>query len=150
MTVVRPGQTLNEVPVFDRGSCPATTIAMDETVLFMVPAETMRELVRTDPEMAARTLQVFASRLRGLVSLVADLTHLDVNTRVARALVTYSQQSGTTELSVNQSDLAAIVGTTREGVARALKRLEDAGAVTRLRGTVDIEDEAVLRRMAEM
>lgn len=150
MTIVRAGETLNEVPVFDGGDCPATVVAVHKTVVFMVPADTVRKLVRTVPEMAAQALQVFAARLRGLINLTADLTHLDVPTRVARALITYSQQSGLAELTVNQSDLAAIVGTTREGVARALKRLEDAGAVTRQRGTVEIIDESILRKIAEV
>jgi CRP/FNR family transcriptional regulator len=150
MTLVRPGETLNDVPVFDHGACPATAIAVEDTTAFLVPAAAMRDLVSTRPEVAARTLQVLAARLRGLVNLVADLTHLDVPTRVARALASYSQQSPSKELSVNQSDLAAIVGTTREGVARALKRLEDEGAVTRRRGTIVVVDEGALRSIGGM
>jgi CRP/FNR family transcriptional regulator len=114
----------------------------------MIPKELMLEVIRTRPEVAERTLKVFASRLRGLVNLVADLTHLDVPTRVARSLMTYAEHSGSTSLEVNQTDIAAIVGTTREGVARALKRLEDEGAVTRQRGTIEVIDRDALRRIA--
>jgi CRP/FNR family transcriptional regulator len=150
LTLARPGHTLNDVPVFDGGKCPASAIAVERSTVCLIPKELMLELVRTRPEVAERTLQVFAARLRGLVSLVADLTHLDVPTRVARSLVTYAEHSGSKSLTVNQTDISIIVGTTREGVARALKRLEDEGAVSRQRGTIEVTDEAALRRIAGM
>lgn len=138
LLVVGPGQTMNEVPVFDGGTCPATATAVQVSQVCTLPTEIIHELVRERPQVAADVLRYFAGRLRGLVQLVADLTHLDVATRVAKILLSYHQSSGVRTFNLSQSDLAAMVGTTREVVARALRRLEEAGGVMRQRGAIRV------------
>lgn len=149
LTVVGPGQTFNDVPVFDGGPSPATAIAMEPSVVGLIPMETIRELIRTRPEVVNMTLRVLAARLRGLVALVADLTHLDVTSRVAKVLVTYHGATGHQAIALNQQDLAAMVGSTREVAARALRSLEERGAIRRQRGNLEVVSADLLREASE-
>lgn len=138
VAVVGPCQTFNDVPVFDGGPCPASAIALEPSTVGLIPEELMRRLAVKHPAVAEGMFKVFASRLRGLTTLVADLTQLDVPGRVAKFLLTYHEASGQSSLSFSQQDVASIVGTTREVVARALKTLEERGAIARRGTSVEI------------
>jgi len=131
LAVVGRGQTFNDVPVFDGGPCPATATALEGSVVGLIPMDLMHRLVRRHWSVAEGMLTVFASRLRGLVSLVADLTHLDVTGRVAKVLIAYHSASGQSGMDLGQQDLASIVGSTREVVSRSLRSLEEQGAIVR-------------------
>lgn len=138
LTVVGAYQTFNEVPAFDDGTCPATAVALEQSVVGLIPLDVVHRLLRQYPVISASILRAFAGRLRGLVTLVADLTHLDVTGRVAKVLLAYHDASGSQTLSLGQQDLASIVGSTREVVARSLRTLEEQGAISRHRRGLSI------------
>ena len=73
-----------------------------------------------------------------LTNLVADLTHLSVRERIEKVLEMCRTSTVDSELHLTQENLAAIVGSTREVVARELKGLEDEGAVLRQHGTIKV------------
>ncbi|MBM3946612.1 MAG: Crp/Fnr family transcriptional regulator [SAR202 cluster bacterium] len=138
LTVVGPWQTFNDVAVFDGGPCPATATALEPCVAGLLAGDFLRRLINAHPAVAEGMLRVFAGRLRGLAGLVADLTQLDVAGRVAKTLIAYTQASGQRSFTIGQQDLASIVGTTREVVARTLRTCEERGAIRRLGNSVEI------------
>lgn len=138
LTVMGSLQTFNPVPVFDGGLNAATVTASEQTVVGLVPKALMLGLVHEHGEVAEGLLRIFASRLRGLTTLVSDLTHLDVAGRIAKVLLSYQSSSGVTELHISQQDLASMVGTTREVAARALRTLEQEGCLLRRGRTIEI------------
>lgn len=144
LRVVQRGGSFNDVPVFDGGTCPATVIAIEDSQILAVPAPVFRELLYRHSTVAVQLLQTFASRLRAVTRLAGDLSLLDVVTRVAKSLDLYTGASGSMEFNLRQSDLASIVGSRREVVARALKRLEDDGAIERHGDRILISDRARL------
>ncbi len=109
----------------------------------------MRSLVREHRTVAEGMLSVFASRLRGLTALVADLTHLDVTGWVAKVLLTYEVASGKRELALGHQDLASMVGSTREVVSRSLRRLEEQGSIVRKSRSLEIVDRNMLAAAME-
>lgn len=149
LMVAGPGQSFNDVPVFDGGPNPASVEALEPSAVGLVPKEAIEDLVRRYPEVARGMLQVFARRLRLLVSLVTSLSLLSVEGRVGQVLLTFSDTAPQPRprLRVSQQDLAAMVGTTREVVARSLRALEEAGAVRRLQTEIEVVDR---KRLAEM
>lgn len=149
LTVVGAGQTFNEVPVFDGGPCPATAAALEPSVVGLIPIDVMQRLINEYRVVAEVTLRVFAGRLRGLVTLVADLTHLDVTGRVAKVLLAYNDSSGRESLRLGQQDLASIVGSTREVVSRSLRQLEEQGAIVRDRRGLKIVSTELLSAALE-
>lgn len=138
LNIMGPNQSFSDVPVFDGGRNPATVTALEPSVIGMVPKDFMVSLVRENGFVAEAMLRVFASRLRIMTTLVADMTHLDVAGRVAKVLITYHTSSGQRELRLGQQDLASMVGTTREVVSRALRSLEERGCLLRKGGAVEI------------
>src|ERR1035437_10394 len=74
LIVVGPGETFNDVPVFDGGPSPASADAVGTgTDVCLVPTSVVAQLLATVPVVAASVTKVLASRLRHLTMLVEDL-----------------------------------------------------------------------------
>ncbi len=147
LRIASTGDSLNDVPVFDGGTCPATVISVEDSEILVVPAPVFRELLIRHSTVAVQLLQTFAKRLRQVTLLATDLTLLDVEGRVARALGMYTRAAGGKEFPMSQTELASIVGARREVVARSLKDLEENGAITREHGHVVVTDREKLAAM---
>ena len=144
------GDSFNDVPVFDGGVNPVSAAAVDDGELVVLSRQAMLDVMRDYPAVAEAVVRVFASRLRHLVALVEDLSFRQVTARVARIVL----QSGAPHegmgagvggrARVTQREIAEMAGTSREVVARALKVLEEEGAIDVRRSGIQVVDEARL------
>lgn len=150
LRIVRPGESFNEVPVFDEEPNPANAEALDPTVLFLLYKDDMQRLMYQVPAISRNVIRVLASRLRHLVELVEDLSFRNVNARVAKILLQHGHEATSTDGSkrLTQQQMATMAGTVREMVGRALKGLEQAGAIRMERGRIVILDKELLERLA--
>ena len=140
-----------EVPLFDGGGYPASVIAIDEVVAYMIGKREFRQVCRERPEVALKVLGVVGRRLRLLVGIVESVTFGSVRQRLARALLEFRDQAGSDLFSmpVTHQELAQRLGTVREVVSRNLGRFQSEG-VLRLAGReVQLLDRAALVREAE-
>ena len=130
LLVAGPGETFNEVPVFDRGPNPATAEALEPAVLYLLPRDDLLALVAGYPAISRGIMRVFAFHLRHLTTLVEDLSFRNVRSRVAKALLKWedAQASGGETRHLTHKQIAALAGTAREVVGRVVKSLEDRGA----------------------
>ena len=144
LLVAGAGDTFNEVPVFDGGPNPASVEALEPTVLLLLSKDALLAMVEAHPELARAFMRTFATRLRQLVGLVEELSFKTVTGRVARILLEQLPSSpGGGDQSprrLTQRELAAMAGTAREVAGRALKALEQQGAVRIERGRIVITD----------
>jgi CRP/FNR family transcriptional regulator len=148
LTVARPGDSFAEVPVFDGGPNPASADAMDESVVYLFPTADLLRLVRSSPEIALGVIRVFAQRLRHLTRLVEDLSFRHVTARVARLLLqSIADEGGAAGPRLTQQEMAAMIGTAREVVTRALRALEQQGAIQVQRGQIVILKPELLERL---
>jgi CRP-like cAMP-binding protein len=145
--VFGPGRTFSEVPVFDDGPLPADAVAVTESTIALIAQRDLLDLLRRHPDVAIDVIRLFASRLRAYKEVIEDLSFRDVVGRVARLLS--ERASGKTRLiedapsltlSYTQDEIAAMVGSVREVVQRALKALENAGLIEMARGRIGIID----------
>ncbi len=149
LLIARPGESFNEVPVFDGGPNPASAEAMERTTVYILPSSDLLELVRRRPDITLELLKTFAVRLRRLTMLVEDLSFRHVTSRLARLLleVAESQAGSGPPRRLTQQQMAAIVGTAREMVGRSLKTFEQAGAI-RIEGRrIKVVKPEILRKM---
>src|SRR5262249_52933619 len=113
-------------------------------------------VVRPHPDVAIDVIRLFASRLRAYKQVVEDLSLRPVIARVARLLAdrtrgtqTLVEESATASPRYTQDELAAMVGSVREVVQRALKTLEHAGLIEMARGQIQVIDVEALDGWAE-
>lgn len=149
LRVMGPGETFNDVPALDGGVNPASAGALDSTDLVILSQPTLESLLHEHPQVAWQMLGIFAGRLRAFVDLVAELSLLNVESRVAKFLIVSSQNTDRDQFHITQQDLAATVGTTREVAARALRSLEDRGAIQRTGGRIEVRNLRALTMVVE-
>lgn len=153
LQVLGPGQSFNEVAVFDGGPNPASVVTLEPTVVWVIDRSTMRDLLRTHPALAEAVVKVLATRLRQLVDLVGDLSFRSVTARLAKLLLQQADaarsDSVTRAAFLTQQEMAARLGTVREMVGRALRVLADSGAIRIERHRIVIVDRARLEEKAK-
>lgn len=145
LRILGPGRSFNDVPVFDGGPNPAGVSALEESVIALLPASRIHALLREHPEVAAAVIRLLAVRLRAMTEMVEDLALRGVAARVARLLLECSrgapplaEGAGDHCAHLTQQQLAAMTGTVREVVQRALKALEREGAIELARGRIRV------------
>jgi len=132
LKVMGPGDTFNEVPVFDDGPNPASAQTVEPTTLYVIGKEALRRVVRERPAVALALLAAFAGKLRHFTRLVEELSFKTVTARLANILLGLAPEGGHAggpPARMSQQDLAAMAGTAREMVGRALKAFEREGAI---------------------
>ncbi|MBV9325734.1 MAG: Crp/Fnr family transcriptional regulator [Chloroflexi bacterium] len=147
LRLLRPGDMFNEVAVFDEGPNPASAQAIEDCTLYLLRRRDLMRFVAERPGIAIGITRTFARRLREALALVEDLAFRDVTSRLAKILL--EGQDGAAP-RVTQELLAAMAGSRREVVGRALKALSQSGAVRLERGKIHVRDRAVLEQLAWM
>lgn len=147
LNIVRPGESFNDVPIFDDAPNPASAQAMVPVVLYGIKKGELNIIIREHPQIALNIIKVLAERVRQLVSLVEDLSFKHVISRVARILLEHSGDGDDTRLRLTQQEMAAMAGTAREVVGRSLKALEEGGAIRLERHRIVITDQGALKEM---
>lgn len=140
LRLLGPGHTFNDVPALDGGPNPASAAALETSVVFVTGGAELRRLIVERPGVALATVQALARALRHLVSVVEDLSFRHVTARVAKILLEQEAQSadGRPAHRLTQAEMAAMAGTAREMVGRALKELESVGAIQLQHGHITV------------
>jgi len=150
LCILRPGDSFNDVSVFDGGPNPVSAIAMSRVRLYGISKTDMETLLREHPGIAINIIKVLAGKVRHFVSLVEDLSFRHVTGRVAKLLLEYATNGSeegkgkSPRPRLTQQDMAAMVGTAREVVGRSLKALEEEGAIRMDRHRIAIVNREVL------
>ena len=151
--IERAGNSLSEVPVFDGGCYPATAQAVSSTVLLRLEADHFRRICLQHPDVALKVIKVLGHRLRRLGDLIDDLSFSTVRARLIAHLLHTAEEEGRQtahgiefELTENNEELAARLGTVRELVSRNLGRLHGEGLIEIRRRTVTVPNLTALRQ----
>lgn len=140
-----PGSSIAELPVFDGGNYPASAQAVSDCSLLFVSRQDFQSLCLQYPQVALKVLRVVGGRLRNLVSIIEELSFTTVRHRLIALLVRLAKAEREHDkgpakvlLPVNNSELAAQIGTVRELVSRNLSRLQADGLIQVDNRTVEI------------
>jgi CRP-like cAMP-binding protein len=147
LELVRPGGSINEVPVFDGGPNPASAQAMGPVSLYIISKNDLESILRDYSRVALNVVKVLASQIRHLVSLVEDLSFRHVIGRVAKILLEHAGDGARSGQRLTQQEMAAIAGTAREVVGRSLKTLEARGIIKLERHRIVVTDKEALRQV---
>jgi CRP-like cAMP-binding protein len=150
LRLIGAGYTFNDVPALDGGPNPASAAAVEPASVYVIRRSGLRKLITTRPEVAEAVVLTLAKTLRHLVALVEDLSLRHVTARVAKILLAQeiSAQQSQQVHRLTQTEMAALVGSTREVVGRALKELETAGAIEMRHGQAVVLNRERLRMIA--
>ncbi len=128
------GSVFGELSVFDGKNRTASAITLEDTSVWMLSRESFDRLLSAYPALCRAAVGVLAGRVRTAATHVENIIFQDVLGRLAFELLNLSERHGKAEagrieisLPLTQSDLATIVGATRESVNKALTLLRKQG-----------------------
>ena len=147
--LVRPGESFNDVPMFDAGPAPANAQALGPVTLYGIQRDDLDRMVRQFPELSQNIILMLARRIRYLISLVEDLSFRSVVSRVAKILLENITERAGSNPRLTQRDMAAMAGTAREVVSRSLRYLEDEKLIEIRSHQIAIRDKKGLERIVE-
>jgi CRP/FNR family cyclic AMP-dependent transcriptional regulator len=148
---LHPGEFFGELALLDGAPRSTTATALDATETLALPRDRFLSLLDDDPRIVRALLHALAEELRRLTGHVEDLHFLDLAGRLSIRLVRLARDanpdaSGRAELDwpFTQSDLAAMIGGTRQSVNKLLSGLVEDGLILIERDTLVITDLAAL------
>jgi len=150
LTVEGPGSSVAELPLFDGGTYPASTSAVDDARVYFISRQDFHSLCIVHPQVPLKVLKVVGTRLRKLVGIIEELSFTTVRSRLISVLLRLAQSGRKTksgieiQLPASNQDLASQIGTVRELVSRNLSRLQAEELIRMEAKTVVIPD---LRRL---
>jgi CRP/FNR family transcriptional regulator len=153
--VENPVESIAELPVFDGGPYPASGRTAEDSELYFLSLDDFQRLYREHPEISDAVIRSLGQRLRALVGVVERISLRSVPGRVAKVLIDHAEREGvafdggTFTLPGTQSDLAHLLATSRESVARALGDLRRKGIVSTEGRNITIRSLSYLVDLAE-
>ena len=154
VTLCGPGDMFGELAVIDEMPRSASALAMADTVVHILSRDRLREHMRNSPQLALNFLKALSVRVRYSTHQVESLTLFDVPSRLARKLLELAQQHGSVvpegvriNLTLNQTDLAGLVGATRESINKTLGVFRRQGIILAEQGRLTILDPDALREL---
>jgi CRP-like cAMP-binding protein len=137
--IAGPGEVFGELALLDGRPRSASAGAVEDTVTYTLDRETFKQALAAIPGLAAGVIELLSARLRHVTEYAESLAYMDVHGRLARALLELAERYGVAgdgleiDLDLTQTELATMVGATRERVNRALAVFRSQGLVE-LRG----------------
>jgi CRP-like cAMP-binding protein len=156
IATLREGDFFGELALLDGTPRSATATAVDQAETLVLPRDVFMDLLDSLPGLRDALLAGLARELRRLTGHVEELHFLDLAGRLAMRLTRLANDAprapdGGARLSWadTQSDLASMIGGTRQSVNRLLSELIDDGLVRLEQDALVIPDVERLARRAE-
>ena len=149
LNIARPGESFNDVAIFDGNPNPASGQALVPVILYGISKNDLETIFQKHARVALNIIKVLAQRVRQLVSLVEDLSFKHVIGRVAKILLEHVGDGSTHNPRLTQQEMAAMAGTSREVVSRSLRELEDRKAIRFERHRIIITNKEALKYLVD-
>lgn len=155
LRLLGPGEMLGYRPLLSGDPYMASAEAVVDSSLCVIPAATVRELLRELPEFSEALLKKLARELSQSEDLMMDVLHRPVRQRAARLILRLlADNQGAPEPAVLRSehlrrlDMARMIGTTPETFSRVLRGLAQRGIIALTRDRIRLRDRALLQKVA--
>ena len=130
--------------------------ALQPSVLRVLEGEDFEDLVHRNPEVGVKMIRLLSGRLAACEARLSDMVRKEVSARLASLILRLSEHQGITTANgrymiptrYTHQQLASMVGSNREAVTRAFRKLKQAGAVEIEGRRVYVKDEHALERLA--
>ncbi len=135
---VAPGEIFGELSLFGDFPRESFAMAVRRSHIWRIPVASFRKLLESHATVAMDITRQIGQRMKRMESRVESLVFRDVRTRLARILLELAEDFGREredaqllDLDLTQSELAKLVGSTRQTVNSSLGELETLGLIQR-------------------
>jgi CRP/FNR family cyclic AMP-dependent transcriptional regulator len=150
-----PGDIFGEIAIIDGAGRTTDAAAVAASVLFSLSRRDFQSVFRTSPPMQDAVLGALCERLRATTDQLEMIALQPLEARVAQLFLLLAnvgeadeRRRAGFELSIDQRELAALVGATRPRVNRVLVQWDQSGVIKRAGRRYDCDVEALRDIMA--
>src|SRR5579862_1479573 len=154
LTVMREGDLLGEIALLDGNERTADATAAVDCELLVVPRRSLLALLERRPDLCIDLLILLCERLRRTNEQVEDLAFLDLEARIAKALMRLTDENEQGPASakpagvkISQRALGELVGGSRESVNKHLQDWKRSGIIAIEKGAIVIRDPEALAEL---
>ncbi len=153
---IKAGGNFGEFSAIDGKPRSANVFALSDTVIVIVSPHDFLKILQKYPAVCIKFLQQLVGTARQLCGRVFEYSTLDVSRCIQVHLLRISKGNldldGVARINnpPTHAELASRVSCTREAVSRELKKLAEAGLITRKHKQLVIEDYKQLRELVEV
>jgi CRP/FNR family transcriptional regulator len=151
LSLLRPTAAFNEVAAVDGGANPFHAAAVTNVTVGIIFHSELLGVMATEPRLLSNTVQVLARLNRDYIERLEDMTFRTIPSRLAKLFLherAYADQFSDAPSQLTQEEIAAILGTTREVVGRAIRQLLNAGLIMKKGRGLYIADRQGLEALA--
>lgn len=155
LVTLQPLDVFGELALLDGGPRSASAEAVEPTALLELQRAPFLEALHQTPGMTESLMLSMGRVLRRLTEQASDLVFLDLHGRVAKLLVNLAQDRGVQtenglemDLQLTQTDLAGLVGGSRQSVNQILRSFENRGYLAMMGRKMIVKEPDLLKRRA--
>ena len=152
LDILGPGEIFGELALADEELRSHSAEAVDDALVCIINRKDFEGILQRHPEMALRVLKLVGLRRRELEMRLEDLVFQPLAGRLAIGLLWQAQRHGVTEanggirIPLTQTDLANLIGASREAVAEQLKEMRVLGLIKTSYRTIRLTDQEGLKK----
>lgn len=155
VALMERGDIFGEIALLDGLPRTANASAIDDTVLIAIDRPHFMDLLEREPRIARHIVELLCERLRASTDRFSEDAFLSLKARLAKRLealmIGYGEkcpEGMRIGLKLSQTDLANMLGVTREAVNKQLGIWTQRGLIQHTRGSLTIRDPQGLKREA--
>jgi CRP/FNR family transcriptional regulator/CRP/FNR family cyclic AMP-dependent transcriptional regulator len=144
VALLGPGEFVGDLALLDGLPRSANAVAAEATKTLIVTRDDFRRWLAERPKASLALLEALSHRVRRTDEVLADLTFLPLPKRLAKRLISLVNErpEARAKLRITQSQLASMLGVSRESVNKQLNEFERLGWLRLGRGSITLLDEA--------
>ena len=152
---LQAGDVFGEIALLDGGDRSASVKALTNCTLVVLERRSLLDVLQRYPKLSIHLIELLCQRVRRSDERMIEIAFLDLPARLARLVLRLTETApGTPEkplrkLSQSQSEIAAMIGNSRENVNRCLRKWQKAELITLQDGWLIIDDRPALESISE-
>jgi CRP-like cAMP-binding protein len=151
LRILDPGEVVGDIALLDSGPRSATVSAIEAAELLVLQRRDFLPFLERRPKVAVKLLARLGGWLRSLSEQLEDTLFLSIRARLAKKILALAASYGEpvaggtrVTMRLSQSELANMVGATRESVNKELRRFSKHGAIRVENRYITVLDEEAL------
>ena len=150
LNILGPGEFFGEIALLAGKGRTAAAVARDNCQLLFIDRTEFFSFIGHRPEMMLAIIATLCARLRRATDYIENSAFLSFSTRLAKQLLELLAEPGRSDpaaLNVSQTELASMLGVSRELVSRQLVDWSEAGIIFQGRGRLIVQNRGALERI---
>jgi len=151
---LQAGDVFGEIAMLDGRERSASVKALTNCTLVVLERRALLDVLQRNPGLSIRLIELLCQRVRRSDERMIEIAFLDLPARLAKLLLRLtvappaSEDKPLSKLSQSQSELASMIGNTRENVNRCLRKWQKAELIELKDGWLMLTDRDRLEALA--